>query len=316
MNNRMKYKKQITTFKNLIDFYGITHGTMMFSLRYLNRKKYYQLIIDDLKKEFKNYLPSLNKKILDLPLKKISESSCNVWVLWYQGIENAPKVVQKNIEQLKRITQNTDFNVVVLNSNNLSKYLQLPAFILKKVRAGNITLTHLSDIIRAGLLSEKGGIWLDATCYVTENNFNEVSDFLFYSQKYAPNQTEFFNEGKWSGFFMASGQFNPLETYLYDMFLKYHETFKNIVDYFLIDILIELGYQEFDIIKKLIDDVPYNNSKIMEITDNFNAPMSFSKDFRFDDTWIFKLDWRTQISSNNATFGIWFYKNVVFKEKE
>lgn len=279
---RIKQIKQITTLRNLISFFGIIYGTKLFCLRYINRNKYYSVLIKKMKNMFNVNIEELCSELNQLPLNKIGETSKNIWVLWYQGFENAPKVVKKNIIQLKQVTEDSEYNVVFLDKNNISKYLKLPDYIHEKVHKKEITLTHLSDIIRAGLLSQYGGIWLDSTCYVDKNKFDDISNYVFYTQKYKPGVSSFFNEGKWSGFFMASGEKNPLEVYLYDMFLIYWEKNDVLVDYFLIDIFIRLGYENINILKKLIDKVPYNNADIM--SDNI--------DINSVDTWIFKLNWR------------------------
>lgn len=279
----MKKKKQLITLENLIKFFGPNKGINLFVLRYLNRKKYYDNVIDKLEESFSDDLTSINQQIKNLPLNSIDDSDCNIWVLWYQGLKTAPQVVKNNAEQLKTLTQNTKYKVIFLDKENISKYLVLPNYINEKVKKGQITLTHLSDIIRAGLLSEHGGIWLDSTCYVKENNFDNITQYYFYTQKYKPGVSKFFNEGKWSGFFMASGKKNPLEVYLYNMFLKYWKKYDVMVDYFLIDVFLEIGYRNFPELKKIIDQVPYNNPDIMDGSNRIKKSTS---------TWIYKLDWR------------------------
>lgn len=276
-------KKQLITLKNLIKFFGVLKGLNMFLLRYVNRKKYYNIIIRELENDFSDYLISINNKVNKLPLNRIGDSSCNIWVLWYQGLENAPQVVKDNVRRLNKLTQDTKYKVRFLNKDNISNYLALPDYINEKVKKGQITLTHLSDIIRAGLLSKYGGIWLDSTCYVKKNNFDLITKYHFYTQKYKPGASTFFNEGKWSGFFMASGQENPLEVYLYNIFLIYWKKYNVLIDYFLIDVFLEIGYRKIPKIKKIIDQVPYNNPDIMNKS---------NRKIDKTNTWIYKLDWR------------------------
>lgn len=277
----MKKNKQLITLKNLVKFFGIVNGTKLFCLRYINRKEYYSILIEKLKSIFSIEIKELISDLNQLPLNKIGSSSKNIWVLWYQGFDTAPEVVKNNLLQLKRITKDSKYNIVCLDKNNISKYLKLPGYIDEKVKKKEITLTHLSDIIRAGLLSQHGGIWLDSTCYVKENKFNNINNYIFYTQKYRPGVSSFFNNGKWSGFFMASGRDNPVEIYLYNMFLIYWKKYDVLVDYFLIDIFLKLGYENIFLLKQIIDSVPFNNSDIL------GDEVSFKKD-----TWIKKLNWR------------------------
>lgn len=277
----MKKNKQLITLKNLVKFFGIVNGTKLFCLRYINRKEYYSILIEKLKSIFSIEIKELISDLNQLPLNKIGSSSKNIWVLWYQGFDTAPEVVKNNLLQLKRITKDSKYNIVCLDKNNISKYLKLPGYIDEKVKKKEITLTHLSDIIRAGLLSQHGGIWLDSTCYVKENKFNNINNYIFYTQKYRPGVSSFFNNGKWSGFFMASGRDNPVEIYLYNIFLIYWKKYDVLVDYFLIDIFLKLGYENIFLLKQIIDSVPFNNSDIL------GDEVSFKKD-----TWIKKLNWR------------------------
>lgn len=150
-----------------------------------------------------------------------------------------------------------------MDKNNISDYLTLPKYILKKVNKGKITVTHFSDILRAGLLFNYGGIWIDSTCYIIKDEFDKITHYSFYTQKYKPNISNFFNEGKWSGFFMGAGKNNPFEYFLYNIFLSYWKKYDTLVDYFLIDIFISIGYENINLIKEMIDKVPYNNSDIM-----------------------------------------------------
>ena len=277
----MKKNKQLITLENLVKFFGMANGTKLFCLRYINRKKYYSILIEKLKNTFSIDIRKIRSDLNRLPLNKIGSSSKNIWVLWYQGFDTAPKVVKSNLVQLQKITRYSKYNIVCLDKNNISKYLKLPDYIIEKVKKGKITLTHLSDIIRAGLLSQYGGIWLDSTCYVKENKFNNINNYIFYTQKYKPGVSSFFNNVKWSGFFMASGRYNPVEVYLYNMFLIYWKKYDVLVDYFLIDIFLKLGYENISLLKQIIDSVPFNNSDIL------GDEISFKKD-----TWIKKLNWR------------------------
>ena len=71
---------------------------------------------------------------------------------------------------------NCGYEVVVLDGNNYKEYVKLPDFIMKKVKKWKITLTHLSDIIRMGILRQYWGIWVDATVFINSNIFESFND--------------------------------------------------------------------------------------------------------------------------------------------
>ncbi|MBR6017175.1 MAG: capsular polysaccharide synthesis protein [Paludibacteraceae bacterium] len=99
-------------------------------------------------------------------LKPIKESKY-VWVCWFQGIENAPLLVQRCVDSIKR--NNADKETILLTENNMGQYVDFPDYILQKYRAGKMTRTHFSDILRLHLLSRYGGVWIDSTILMTEH---------------------------------------------------------------------------------------------------------------------------------------------------
>lgn len=60
------------------------------------------------------------------------------------------------------ILHNEEYEVVLLTEKNLSEYVQIDQQISKNK---NITIQAMSDIIRVNLLAQRGGIWVDATCF-------------------------------------------------------------------------------------------------------------------------------------------------------
>ena len=118
------------------------------------------------------------------------ESSNKVWVCWFQGIENAPFLVQKCYDSVKKNL--TDREIVLITSDNMEQYVQFPDYIIEKWKAGIITHTHLTDLLRLELLIRYGGMWLDATVFCTEEEKNIPPYFfnsdLFFYQNLKPGR--------------------------------------------------------------------------------------------------------------------------------
>ena len=57
--------------------------------------------------------------------------------------------------------------VILITENNITEYVDIPQYIYEKIREKKMTLTHFSDILRENLLYKHGGIWMDATIYMT-----------------------------------------------------------------------------------------------------------------------------------------------------
>jgi len=105
--------------------------------------------------------------------------SNKVWVCWLQGMENAPKIVKKCYESIKENL--TDRDIILITNENLEQYVNFPKYIIDKWKAGIITNTHLSDLLRLELLIRYGGLWLDATVFCSDNREN-IPDYFFNSE--------------------------------------------------------------------------------------------------------------------------------------
>lgn len=100
-----------------------------------------------------------------------------IWIYWDSGIEKAPKIVKSCY---KSIIKNVSTEVILLNKENIEKYIILPNWIKKKLKSGGLPVAHYTDILRLALLYKYGGTWIDATVYITGKIQKEVleSDFF------------------------------------------------------------------------------------------------------------------------------------------
>jgi hypothetical protein len=86
-----------------------------------------------------------------------------IWLLWLQGWNSAPELVKLVRESWQ--FHNPDWEIVLLDQENIHQYIDIPNTILKFKRfpCFRITNAALSDIIRLKLLAQHGGVWADAT---------------------------------------------------------------------------------------------------------------------------------------------------------
>lgn len=115
-----------------------------------------------LEKRYRKHLQNFDKSC-DTSLRH--QQSNKVWVCWFQGIENAPLLVQKCYQSLQ--DNLTDREIILITSDNIQEYIQFPEFILEKWNSGQITNTHMTDLLRLELLIHYGGMWVDATVLCT-----------------------------------------------------------------------------------------------------------------------------------------------------
>ncbi|MDN2664295.1 capsular polysaccharide synthesis protein [Psychromonas sp. 14N.309.X.WAT.B.A12] len=83
-----------------------------------------------------------------------------IWLLWYQGLENAPYLIKKCIASW--VKHNPTWEIIVLDESNLHNYITLetPQETLTK-----LSPAHRSDLLRLKLLHEYGGVWADSTTF-------------------------------------------------------------------------------------------------------------------------------------------------------
>lgn len=124
--------------------------------------------------EFKNYIREweayiyLREKYSNYVELKKSESGSDsgiTWLLWLQGWENAPELIQKCRDSV--IKYNSDRKIVFLDKKNVENYIEIPDDIKQMYQNGIICAANFSDIIRLELLKNYGGLWLDATVFLS-----------------------------------------------------------------------------------------------------------------------------------------------------
>lgn len=93
-----------------------------------------------------------------------------IFVYWAQGFENAPEIIKLNIERLRMLSG--DYEVHLLSDSNYRYYVDLPEYVNKLLPDH---MANWTDILRAALLAQYGGVWIDATVYVG-NNFSQKLD--------------------------------------------------------------------------------------------------------------------------------------------
>lgn len=92
----------------------------------------------------------------------VGEVPRRVWMYWDQGWDATPPVVAACRDRLERFADG--FDVVLLDASNQSEYSRLPAAVRTNTGANR---TAFSEALRFDLLARHGGVWLDATCWLT-----------------------------------------------------------------------------------------------------------------------------------------------------
>lgn len=128
--------------------------------------------------------------------------------------------------------------------------------IMDHLATGQLTLTTLSDIIRGWCLYNFGGIWVDATIFFNLPKIDKMIQNKYFSTRKIQNdqnKNQYVAEGKWSGFFMMTGKYNPLMKFIYDGIVAILKNRGSIYEYFTIEYLIAIFYDNNTWFKELID---------------------------------------------------------------
>jgi hypothetical protein len=223
--------------------------------------------------KYENIKKWLSKKyghiIEEYKNNEFSQLECNIkkdapiWIFWWQGIEDAPKVVKMCIERIKKYSGTHP--VIILTKHNYSKYVDLPEYIIEKFNKKYFTITHFSDVLRVALLYKHGGIWMDATLYLTKNISDELCNYSFYTIRHETNSDYHVCKGLWTSFFLAANKGNIAFKYFRDIFFEYLKNENMMICYLLIDCIIALGYENIPIIHQMIEAVPKNNIKVFNL---------------------------------------------------
>lgn len=189
MPNWMYYFKK-TGGMNLIKQYWKSHVLLFAVLQFIllgKTKKSLELLrlCVSLKinhKLEKKYGKLIKEKSNDL----VEQSSRKVWVYWYQGLENAPLIVRRCFDSVKKNLR--DWDIVFIHKGNIGDYVTFPAFVKDKFEKGIIGQAHFSDLLRLELLIKYGGLWLDSTVYCSGNNISQsiLNSDLFVFQSLKP----------------------------------------------------------------------------------------------------------------------------------
>ncbi|MEU4619038.1 capsular polysaccharide synthesis protein [Actinoplanes sp. NPDC023801] len=107
-----------------------------------------------------------------------------IFVYWAQGFEVAPPVVRACLAALK--ATNPDSRVHELSLATIGNYVDMPEDLVASLAGDHY---HFSDLLRMLLLEKFGGIWVDATCLVTEPLRSHVDRALARGSVFAFNYT-------------------------------------------------------------------------------------------------------------------------------
>ena len=267
------------------------------SLKY----RYVGLVLKDITDRYKSIECSTDESMPPLPYSEAFPidfcGKTPVWIFWAQGLDSAPDLVKICINSvLKNLPSNAEIHLITFE--NVFNYISLPEYIIQKVNNGTITITHFSDILRAALLYRYGGLWLDATYYLT----GPLPRALFFDREFftqrlctAKEKTDV-SRGRWAGNILASVKHNILFRFMLEAFYEYWKTQDKMIDYYLIDHVTALAYDNISPVRNMIDSCPVSMPHIFDLQENINCAYNErTYNLWTKDTCMFKLSYKTSL---------------------
>ena len=179
-----------------------------------------------------------------------------VWICWWQGVDRAPELIRACLSSIERNLPN-NAQTVLITQDNYSDYVTLTPAICEKFERGLISVTHLSDILRAELLYRYGGMWIDATYFVSGPVSSSLLDSDLYTLRFDPPLWGMdIQRGRWTLSLLTARKHHPAMQFLMEGLWLYWEQADELVDYFTVDYVCDAGYRHIDVIREAFDRIP------------------------------------------------------------
>lgn len=234
------------------------------------------------------YLPIIGQYDFQGSNEQIGSTS-NIWMLWWQGYENAPDIVKTCIASVRKNAGNHP--VVLLDQYSYKQYITLPDHIIDSFEKGHMMYAHFSDVIRTSLLYQYGGIWMDATIYMLHPLDEIVEKSTFYSIRSLDDETDSFalRLFYWNTFFMACGRGNHILGLVNKLLIEYWKDEETFIDYLLLDFFLTMIYRNVEPAKRTMDEIPPSNRSVFELGLMLNKSRDNLKRLPDDGTYLYKL---------------------------
>ena len=202
--------------------------------------------------------------------------------------------------------------VQLITFDNISDFVKIPASIELKVRKKEISLTHFADYLRILLLKTYGGLWLDASIYVSQPIDFTPNNNSLYTIKIPKINDAYPSDYRWAVNIIGCAKGSLLFSLLEMLMRKYIEEHKSFIDFFLFDYLIAVLYDNNISIRNMIDNTPYNNEQFYQLHDICNT--AYVKDV-YDQLMhkqtYHKLSWKTAYKTTDQDRCRTFYSHLM-----
>lgn len=183
-----------------------------------------------------------------------------IWTMWQQGEAQMPETVQASMKTIKDFAKRNSCDFHLLTNDNLEHFVTIPKDITEKYKKNELTAAHYSDIIRFSLLYQYGGIWMDATLFVSPYATVEMFEGDFFSLNHPPIHPDKMErticDFKWSGYCLAGQKGKSYFKHIRDILIYYVRKYPIFLHYLMMDYFILSEYDSNHEFKRLVDGLP------------------------------------------------------------
>lgn len=189
---------------------------------------------------------------------------CPLWVCWWQGVDKMPELAKVCVKRIRE--KACGHPVKLIDKDNIGQYLTFPKGIIETIGRGGYSIANFTDWVRAALLFQYGGIWLDATTWLAEDiDFVIDPQSTFFTVHHGMYADWHVCKGKWTIGYLACGKGNPVMGFVSDVLFRYLQNEDYCMYYLVTDCIISLAYDNVDVIRDEIDNVPLCNTAIFKM---------------------------------------------------
>ncbi len=240
-----------------------------------------------------------------------------VWVCWWTGEESAPPLVRQCIRSIRNSAGTHPVHLIT--QDNCSSYLDIPGFIIDRVKDGRMCIANFTDYLRVSLICKYGGLWLDSTIFCSAQIPEVYFEAPLFTCKSAWRESRYISHYQWTSFCLGGRKGNVFFSFFKEAFEEYWAKHDSAIDYLLVDYLIYLGKENIPAVRRSFDDVPINNPHRDDLQAAMNAALPSAEFWNIikEDTPIYKLSWRETYAETAADGSDTVYKcflNMEFQQ--
>ena len=193
-----------------------------------------------------------------------------VWTMWQQGEAQMPEMVKASIKTIKTFAERNCCEFNLLTDENLATFINIPI--------------DITEIVRFYLLCRYGGIWMDATLFVSPYTTIDALEGDFFTLNHPPLQEGGMGytvgDFKWSGFFLAGKKGKSYFKNIRDLYVYYVRKYPIFIDYLIMDYFILSEYNVNRYFRELVDKIP-----ILESAENLWFLRDHANDIFDENVW-------------------------------